>query len=134
MSDKEERLEHANAMLVSISKYGRRFFHHDGRVTRLEFDKRGRVWCIDKYAGKRIYTHRTSMISRWKGFSDGGTLRALMEYARDYVIHGKPIRGSLFGPWPEWVCGGDLWGYGKAEMQLLRDELASNPAVEAAEV
>jgi hypothetical protein len=25
----------------------------------------------------------------------------------------------VFGPWPEWICGGDLWGYG-AEMDVVR--------------
>ena len=37
---------------------------------------------------------------------------------------GEEINIRHFGPFPEWSCGGDLWGYGKDEMQKVREEIA----------
>lgn len=116
--NKPERAAIANEMLVAIASCGRRFFAHKDRVSRFELDHRGRIWLIDKYTEKRIYTHYEG---QWRGFSDGGTLHALIERLRDFIASGKPLPATIFGPWPEWVCGGDLWGYG-ADMQTVRDE------------
>lgn len=114
---KQERAFIANQMLIAIASCGRRFFAHKGRVSQFDVDHRGRVWLIDKYTQRRIYTHYKY---HWRGFSDGGTLRALIERLRDFIATGRTLPAGIFGPWPEWVCGGDLWGYG-AEMQQVRD-------------
>jgi hypothetical protein len=114
---KEERLANANEMLRAIASCGRKFFAHEDRVSRFEVDQRGRVWFIDKWTQKRIYTHYRY---DWRGFSEGGTLRALVERLRDFITQGKQLPPTIFGPWPEWVCGGDLWAYGDA-MQRVRD-------------
>ncbi len=116
MQDKEKRLQQANALLETISRHGRRFFQHEGRVAKLELDKRSRVWLIDAYSQRRIYTHHPG---RWRGFTGGGTLRSLIEQLRTYITWGTPLPGRALGPWPEWICGGDLWGYGE-EMQAVR--------------
>lgn len=115
MNEKQERAKRANALLQTISEHGRRFFHHDGRVARFEVDERGRVWFIDAYSQKRIYTHYTG---RWRGFTLGGTMRWLIESLRDYIRTGKVIVGH-FGPWPDEICRGDLWGYGD-DMRAIR--------------
>lgn len=115
--DKEDCLARANHLLVVIASYGRRFFHHKGRVSRLECDARGRIWFIDCFSEKRIYTHYPHT---WRGFSGGGTMKELIVALRDFVVHGRKLPRSSFGPWPEWVCGGDLWGYGDS-MSHVRD-------------
>ena len=114
---KEERTKIANEMLNAIASCGRRFFAHDGRVSRFELDERGRIWFVDKYTQKRIYTHYRY---EWLGFSDGGTLRSLVLRLRDFIATGARLPMSTFGPWPEWVCGGDLWGYGE-DMEAVRE-------------
>lgn len=125
---KRERAEIANKMLSAIASCGRKFFAYEDRVSRFEIDERGRVWLIDKYTQKRIYV---AYSGRWRGFSDGGTLRALIERLRDYITIGALLPAQIFGPWPEWVCNGDLWGYGPA-MQSVR-EVASKLEITATE-
>lgn len=114
--NKAQRLEAANNMLKAIASCGRKFFAYQDRVSQFEVDARGRVWLIDKYTQKRIYTHYRY---QWRGFSEGGTLRALIERLRDFITQGKPLPALIFGPWPEWICGGDLWAYGEA-METVR--------------
>lgn len=110
MSDKQKRAEIVNEFLCVIASCGRRFFAHGDRVSRMEVDSRGRVWWIDSYSGRRVYTHYRG---EWRGFTNGGTLHCLVERLRDYIRTGEPQRLNL-GPWPDYLCGGDLWGYGEA--------------------
>lgn len=129
---KQERLEIANEMIRVIASCGRNFFsmqeyHRNSqsgltqeelaRISCLELDGRGRVWLINKYTTKRIYTHYKGA---WRGFSDGGTLRGVIIQLREYVNHGKLLTEGVFGPWPDWYCRGDLWGYGE-DMHLVRE-------------
>lgn len=122
---KDDRLEHANAILLSMSRHGRRFFYskdHD-RVARFELDDQGRVRIRDEYTGRAVLLVKDG---RWRGFNNGGTLRRLVEDLANYIRTGKTIRNH-FGPWPEWICGGDLWGYGDAA-EKVRAEVRTNPA------
>jgi len=125
---KSDRAEIANKVIAVIAAHGRRFFHHEGRVSRFEVDARGRVWLHDKYSGARIYTMQRG---RWRGFTEGGTLKSLCEALRDYIRTGQPIRRGWFGPWPDYYCDGDLWGYGKEAMETVRREVTALPAVAA---
>lgn len=118
---KAERAAKANEFLEAVAACGRRFFHHEGRVSRFEVDPRGRVWFIDKYTQKRIYTHFEH--GRWSRFSEGGTLKTLVLQLRDFIRTGTPPSTSLLGPWPPSYCNGDLWGYGE-DMKLVREAAA----------
>lgn len=112
------RVRQANQLLAVIAGCGRRFFSHEGRVARLELDHRKRIWWIDHYTQRRVYTHRRG---EWRGFTSGGTLRNLVERLRDYIRDGKRLNPALLGPWPAWVCDGDLWAYGD-DMEIVRAE------------
>ena len=112
---KRMRAQKANEFLREIAGCGRRFFHHAGRISAFEADYGGRVWFEDAYSQKRIYTHYRY---KWRGFTNGGTLRALVERLRDYISTGHSPNLNL-GPWPEHLCDGDLWGYGD-DMQRVR--------------
>lgn len=116
---KSERAEIANQLVSAISACGRRFFAHDDRTARFEVDPRGRVWFIDAYSQRRIYTHYRY---EWRGFTNGGTLRELIERLRDYIRTGERQRLNL-GPWPQCYCDGDLWGYGD-DMHTVRSAAA----------
>ncbi|MEW6212535.1 MAG: hypothetical protein AB1631_29690 [Acidobacteriota bacterium] len=116
---KAERLANANKLIEVIATCGRRFFHHDERVAKLEMDSRGRIWFIDSYSQKRIYTHYEN--GRWRGFTHGGSLRSLVITLRRYIVEGRTIAHHYtFGPWPKSLAGGNLWGYGD-DMQKVRD-------------
>lgn len=121
-ADKLRRTEVANRFMEIIASHGRRFFYHGGGVTRFYVDDRGRVWLVDSYTRKHIYTHYEG---RWKGFTNGGTLKSLCEALRDYILGRDEFPMRALGPWPEWVCGGDLWGYGDEAMKKVRDETLS---------
>lgn len=117
LEERRQRAEKANELIGVIAGCGRRFFFHQGRVACLEVDDRGRVWFHDEYTQARIFTHRNG---RWDKFTHGGTLRAVVQRLRDYITTGQRLNPRIFGPWPEWYCDGDLWGYGEA-MQIVRD-------------
>lgn len=119
---KAERVKAVNKFLSVIGNCGRKFFFHKGKVSCFKVDPRGRVWFVDSATQRRIYTHPTGFGNRWRGFSEGGTLRTLVEKLSYYIRTGEAQRLNL-GPWPEWVCGGDLWGYG-SDMELVRQAAA----------
>ena len=113
---KVDRLQKANTLIEVIASTGRRFLCYGDRVAQLELDARGRVWFVDHYTGRRIYTHHPCV---WRGFSSGETMRQFVEHLREYIFRGTLIPAWFFGPWPEWVSGGDLWGYGE-DMEKVR--------------
>lgn len=114
----DERLKAANELLVVIASCGRRFFYSSrfDRTATMERDERGRIWFHDEYTGKRIHTHYRG---EWRGFTNGGTLQALVIALRDFIVCGRTVNARQFGPWSDWLCGGDLWGYG-ADMEQVR--------------
>ena len=117
--EKTERLAKANQAIEIIARFGRKFFSHHLFITRLELDQRGLVWLIDGYSHKRIYPYGNH---RWKGFSEGGTLRALIIALRNYISKGDLVPPQHFGPWPKWYSEGEPWGYGE-DMVKVREEV-----------
>lgn len=116
---KLQRAATANQLIKTIAGCGRNFFSYPKQhgISRFEVDPRGRVWFVDGYTGRCIYLHYTY----WgRGFSEGGTLRHLINALKRYITLGGPIPASNLGPWAQCICDGDLWGYG-ADMQQVRD-------------
>lgn len=145
---KEERLAHANALIKIIASHGRRFYWRattarsdelrekngfaGGNVSRLEL-RRGRVFYIDSYTGKAVYTHKTTWSNTWKGFSNGGTLRSLVEDMRDYVLNGTPISSWKIGlPREADSLDNNTWGYAGADLKLVRDAALALPIIAGA--
>lgn len=81
------------------------------------------MYFVDDYSQKAIYTAWTR--DDWRGFSHGGTLRDLVIVLAAFIRFGGRIAPSRFGPWPQWICGSDLWGYGNENMTKVR-KAASN--------
>ena len=129
MATKQERVEHANQLIRIIGSHGRRFFYHapENRFARMEL-RNGRVYFIDDYSDRAIYTHPVPTGSRWPGFSHGGTLRALVEDMRDYITKGNPVR-----PWtiaPQYCYAeGNVWGYDEQAAKAVRDAANQLPIV-----
>lgn len=114
---RKRRVTKANKLLLIIASNGRRFFRSGSFVAAFSVDERGRVWFHDDHSRRKLYTHR------WpprRGFCHGGTMASLVRELRDWIMHGKQVRCKTFGPWPDWVCGGDLWGYGD-DMDIVRN-------------
>jgi hypothetical protein len=129
MNDKrKDRIANANAVIRAIGSHGRRFFYSSkyDRYGSFSIDDIGCLRYRDDYSGKAI---KVVQGGKWRGFSHGGTCRAIVESLAHYIRTGDPINAGHFGPWPDWVCFGDLWGYGKDAMEEVRSAALSNPAV-----
>jgi len=114
---REERRHNANTLLRVIASCGRKFFRHKDNWAYFIFNNQYRIFFVDNYTQQHIYTHRQGY---WKGFSHGGTLKALVEKLRDYIKDGTKLPEGQLGPWPDWYCKGDLWGYGE-DMEQVRE-------------
>ncbi|GGF56402.1 hypothetical protein GCM10007301_15060 [Azorhizobium oxalatiphilum] len=128
---RQQRMAHANALLESISRHGRRFFYYDRRqrVASFEIDLAGRLWFRDDYTWKRVYVAYSGW---WRHFSHGGTMRRLVDDLATYIRTGERIWRGHFGPWPMHFCDGDLWSYGTDAMEALRSEIAASPCLRVA--
>lgn len=111
---RRDRLRRANALLAVIRRNGRGFFAGACFV----LDDAGRLWWMERDGQVRVWLH-VARSARLRGFSGGGTLRALLFDLRDYIWSGEPVRAPHFGPWPAWYCDGDPWGYGES-MRFVR--------------
>jgi hypothetical protein len=103
---KIDRCDRANRLVEAVASTGRRFFRHDDRVGRFEVDARGHIWFVDAYSGRRVYTHYGH---KWRGFSDGGTLRDFIEQLRDFIAKGERMEAWYF---EQIVRPGNFLGYG----------------------
>lgn len=123
--NKAERIKNANEIVMAISRHGRRFFYSSkhNRTARFELDQQGRLRFRDEWSDKPVLIVKSG---RWRGFNNGGTLRSIVEDLARYIRTGNKIRNH-FGPWPDWICGGDMWGYGDS-MKSVRSEISDNPA------
>lgn len=129
---KQERIEKANAVIQVIAKHGRRFFYYDetGAVSYFKLDERGRIWLVDKYSQKPVYV---AYSYEWRNFTEGGTLRCLIEALTEFIRSGTQVPSGHFGPWPDWCARGDLWGYGTEAMEAVRVEVMQTGAVKPRE-
>lgn len=114
-TNKQTRCLNANVLLVAIANHGRHFFRHRDSVSSFSIDARGRIWFHDTGSDTRIYVSDTT--GAWHGFSEGGTLRDLCRDLVKHIQHDHKLHN--LGPWPNWLCNGDLWGYGD-EMETIR--------------
>jgi hypothetical protein len=124
---KRQRVEHVNQAIRIIGAHGRRFFFNQiaDRYASMEVDHRGKVWFIDDYSARRIFTHETNWGGRWRGFSHGGTLRAVVEAFRDYIRSGEPAHPGYLGP--ERFNGSNIWGYDEEGMKAVREQAGALP-------
>lgn len=109
MKAKQERLIAANKFIETIASCGRKFFSHEGFTSTMELSKQGRVFFIDHYTKKRIYTHKHG---RWNGFTSGGTMKSLIVNLRDFITTGDTLSAAYFQP----DMGNGFknpWGYGE---------------------
>ena len=124
---KQQRCEQVNQVIRVIANHGRRFFYSQAsnRYASMEIDQRGKIWFIDDYSGKRIFTHETVLGGRWRGFTHGGTLRRLVEDFRDYIRIGEPLHPGYLGP--ERFNDSNIWGYDEEGLRAVREQAGGLP-------
>lgn len=124
--ERQERCARANALIEVISACGRQFFRHEGRVSHLAVADTGTVFVVDSYTQLRTDTRWPD---DWRHFSEGGTLRRLIEGLAAFITDGKQLHPHAFLPQPTWY---DVWGYGKENMlQVHRAALEQRVIAEA---
>ncbi|UVM48597.1 hypothetical protein LOY38_19710 [Pseudomonas sp. B21-015] len=125
---KMRRAEHVNQAIRIIGDHGRRFFFSQasGRYASMVVDQRGKIWFVDDYSGKRIFTHETAWGGRWRGFSHGGTLRRMVEEFRDYIRTGDPLSPFYLGP-ERSFDESNIWGYDAEGMRAVREQAGALP-------
>jgi hypothetical protein len=105
----DERLLLVNEWLVAIASCGRQFFHRiDGTVAQFAIDGRGRLVYLDRCDAHAIVVNRRA---RWRGFSEGSTLKWFVEMLADYVRSAETI--------PADCCVFTHWGYGDAALGVI---------------
>lgn len=113
----QARMEKANAIIRVMASYGRLFFSSnsdkreaspDPFIAHFTVDACGELWFVDRYSRKPILVR----LQEWRGFSDGGTLRGIVEHLAEHIKAETPINPGYFARSPQWVCKGDMWGYG----------------------
>ena len=127
LTPKQHRTEQVNQVIQIIGNRGRRFFYNEkaNRYATMEVDQRGKIWFIDDYSSRRIFTHKTNWGGRWRGFSHGGTLRSLVEGFRDYIRTGEPMHPGYLGP--ERLDDSNIWGYDIEGMRAVREQAGVLP-------
>jgi hypothetical protein len=107
------RLENVNSFLKVIAGCGREFFKHKDFISYFEVSPAGKVFFIDYYTRKRIYTHHNG---RWNGFTSGGTLKSLIEFLRDHIVKNTKMRISYLDP------NNNYWGYEDEALMVVKKE------------
>jgi hypothetical protein len=128
LAAKRQRCEQVNLVIQIIANHGHRFFFSQSNqaFACMQVDDRGKVWFIDDYSQKRIYTHPTTWGGRWKGFSHGGTLKSLVEQFRDYICTGEQISSAYLGLQRSWDES-NIWGYEEESMKAVREQAGLLP-------
>lgn len=88
--DKQKRLETVNKLIEFISERGRRFFNTNNNLAHMKL-KNGRIYFVDDYTQREIAV--INNYRDWKGFSHGGTLRALILDFAEFIRTGKDSNG-----------------------------------------
>ena len=101
-----------------IAGCGHKFFTHKGFTSSLELSEHGRVFFIDYYTKKRIYTHDRKY-DNWPGFTSGDTLRRLIERLRDFITKGETMNQGYFQPKMDNGFE-NPWGYGKDILKVKK--------------
>jgi hypothetical protein len=117
---KLHRLDVANRILKTIGSHGRLFFsnHSDGachgelkRYAEFFFAPTGRLNYRDR--GRSAGAVGRGPRGRWRGFTDGGTLRCVVEHLRDFII--CDAIGTVFVH--------EHWGYEDSEREACNAAL-----------
>ncbi|MFV0261363.1 MAG: hypothetical protein ACK5JN_02840 [Kluyvera sp.] len=115
-TDRQRRLNAANALIQVIASCGKQFFRNKstGQVAELTFDWGGRVWLTDEVTGQRLPAYDTTA-HNWRHFSHGQQLRFFIRYLCEYILDGRKLEQSIFVH----NDGQERWGYGDDIWQVI---------------
>ena len=99
-----------NELILEISKRGRRFFNHEGKVA--EIVDKGKIYYKAEYGKKEFICLSVASYRTPRGWFHGGTLLSLVQEFRSYIKHGVPREYSaILSP---------HWGYPEEDMIAIQ--------------
>jgi len=115
ITNRKERIEIVNKILIEISKRGRNFFAHADRVAHFVMFN-GKLYLRNEYTEKLIEFSGTRH-DRVVGWTSGGTLLALSSDFAEFILHGPYTNhnngyGGLY-------C--KAWGYPAEDMHAIQN-------------
>lgn len=136
MNTLELRLKKANELIKTIASCGRKFFSVEitvsptkemvtERISKFKY-LNNRLYFWDKYSAQLLpcWKQRDNwryQSKKWHRFTEGGTLKDLIEDLSTYIYTGKELPNH-FRSLPEWYSHGEdnYWGYPKEDMDKIR--------------
>lgn len=107
LQQKRERAALVNELVQTIASVGRQFFLYEKEgkknIASMEVDDRGVIWWIDQYSEEKIYV---AYHGRWRGFTNGGTLKEFVRYLAQFVRDGVPLSPHVTG-----LSNVNYWAY-----------------------
>lgn len=120
--DRRLRAKQVNVLICAIAEAGVAFWNKRiGEVSSFSVDDLGRVYFYDSGSRSKLYMFNRAWKRSRSGFSQGGTFKQMVDYLLAFVKDGEQAPACLFGPWPEYMCGGDIFGAGKDTASRLRE-------------
>ncbi|QBJ00998.1 uncharacterized protein Rostov7_00017 [Vibrio phage Rostov 7] len=123
--EKQKRVDECNVIIKLIATHGRKFFNYEARgrrISNLLLGPQDRVYFHDGYTLMLIYTHRRWC--RWRGFSEGGTMKRWVEAFRDYITFGHKLNINAICQRGMGENSGNIWGYSDEEAEKLINQLS----------
>ena len=113
LQSRKDRIDVVNQLIKTIASLGRKFFNHKSNIAYV-FEKNKRLYMKNEYNGAEMclstrYCHPSRM------WHHGGTLWALVQDFKEYIITGKRKNGTngyggLYCPY---------WGYPEDDMEAI---------------
>lgn len=126
--EKQKRVADVNAVILAISRHGRRFFWSENKRTtaQMSLDQSGKVEFRCEHTGQMIpvsSNHGAAML----GFSHGGTLRSLVIAFGEYIQAGEKLHIDNIGLPRAFGSTGYVWGYSKEAVVAVLAEVKHLP-------
>lgn len=132
LAQTRERVAHVNQLIEVIATHGRRFFYCQmkERTAKVWLSADDQVMWQDDYTGQSFALPKGEFKKDPKGFSHGGTLRALVESLGHYIHTGRTLHPGRMSA--DMGQGLDLWGYGAEAVVALRQAAYALPMFQPA--
>lgn len=129
LTTRQERMAVANQVLMALAKSERNFFRNKttGEVSQFTRKGNGAIHFLDNYSKMQV---RIVKGKEWPGFTNGGTMRDLVEMLYGYIVDGVLLNRWYIAPTND--NNYNYWGYTPEGAAKCREECFKQPCFEPA--